>query len=133
MCVVRLSQHHGLWQEGDSAVQELLQLGFIDPVTSASAGKRYALIVDAWARLAPSLFFRYLDELALQISQQMAEEVRKIGGALPLVDLYVRVTLLLQSRSQFQFLIPSSGFAPTITNGRWIPSAPKISSARARV
>jgi hypothetical protein len=41
--------------------------------------------------LAPLPSFSYLDALALQISQQMAEEVRKIGGALPLVDLYVRV------------------------------------------
>ncbi len=32
--------HSIFLQEGDSTVQELLQLGFIDPVTSASAGKR---------------------------------------------------------------------------------------------
>jgi hypothetical protein len=44
-----------------------------------------------------------LDALALQISQQMAEEVRKIGGALPLVDLYVRATLLLQVGLSFSF------------------------------
>ena len=103
MCIVRLSQRHGLWQEGDAAVQELLQLGFIDPVTSASAGKRYTRIVNASTRLAPSLVFRYFDALALQISEQMAEEVRKIGGALPLVDLYVRVALSLQVRLSFSF------------------------------
>ena len=34
--------HSMFLQEGDSTVQELLQLGFIDPVTSASAGKRCA-------------------------------------------------------------------------------------------
>ena len=34
--------HSIFLQEGDSTVQKLLQLGFIDPVTSASAGKRCA-------------------------------------------------------------------------------------------
>lgn len=62
--------HLGDKQEGDAAVQELLQLGFIDPVTSATAGKRY------------------FDELASQISTQMGEDVRKLGGALPLIDLF---------------------------------------------
>lgn len=57
-------------QEGDAAVQELLQLGFIDPVTSASAGKQY------------------FDKMALQISEQMSEDVRRLGGALPLIDLF---------------------------------------------
>lgn len=36
----QLASYHPISQEGDAAVQELLQLGFIDPVTSATAGKR---------------------------------------------------------------------------------------------
>ncbi len=41
-------------QEGDAAVQELLQLGFIDPVTSASAGKRFeTLSIRAFLRFIP--------------------------------------------------------------------------------
>ena len=81
-------------------MQELLQLGFIDPVTSASAGKQCVRLHHFLTSRAspPSAIIlrracRYFDKMALQISEQMGEDVRRLGGALPLIDLCVGAVL----------------------------------------
>jgi hypothetical protein len=108
-------------------VQELLQLGFIDPVTSASAGKQCVSArvlqfnFSFMSRATPpsaiilTLACMYFDKMALQISEQMSDDVCRLGGALPLIDLCVRAVL---SRWLLLAVTQLTGFAPTITRGR---------------
>ena len=64
-------------------------------MTAAGSGKRFAThsIPPPTAHAPPpplshAILCRYFDQLAAQISEQMGEEVRRLGGALPLIDLF---------------------------------------------